>query len=108
MAHPEEPAAADAAAADNASKDEDEAVKKQFMASLGTDEVPKLEVLHQALAMTLPTWDLCLCYISDVTLVAMRPAGWLLSSEESLQTKDDQFCEAKRFSHAFQCSTQVL
>lgn len=47
MAHPEEPASADAAAAENASKAEDEAVKKQLMATLGTDEVPKLEVtLH--------------------------------------------------------------
>lgn len=47
MAHPEEPASADAAAAKNASKAEDEAVKKQLMATLGTDEVPKLEVtLH--------------------------------------------------------------
>ena len=45
MAHPEEPAAANAGAADNASKDEDEAVKKQLMASLGTDQVPKLEVI---------------------------------------------------------------
>ena len=45
MAHPEEPAAAEVGAAVNASKDEDEAVKKQLMASLGTDEVPKLEVL---------------------------------------------------------------
>ena len=54
MAHPEEPAAADAGAADNASKDEDEAVKKQLMASLGTDEVPKLEVLPHAHVVPLP------------------------------------------------------
>ena len=52
MAHPEEPAAADAVAADNASKDEDEAVKKQLMASLGTEEVPKLEVLPHDQVMT--------------------------------------------------------
>ena len=44
MTHPEEPGAADAGATDTASKDEDEAVKKQLIASLGTDEVPKLEV----------------------------------------------------------------
>ena len=45
MAHPEEPAAADAAAGDSSSKGEDEAIKKQLMESLGADEVPKLEVL---------------------------------------------------------------
>ncbi|DBB00800.1 TPA: hypothetical protein ACH3X1_000730 [Trebouxia sp. C0004] len=45
MTHPEEQGTADAAAADTASKDEDEAVKKQLIASLGTDEVPKLEAL---------------------------------------------------------------
>ena len=44
VSHPEEPATADAAGADTASKDEDEAVKKQLMASLGSDEVPQLEV----------------------------------------------------------------
>ena len=44
MNHPEEPAAADAGAANTASKDEDEAVKKQLMASLETDQVPPLEV----------------------------------------------------------------
>ena len=44
MSHPEEPAASDASAADTASKDDDEAVKKQLMASLGTDDVPQLEV----------------------------------------------------------------
>ena len=44
MAHPEEPAAADAAAGDSSSKGEDEAIKKQLMESLGADEVPKLEV----------------------------------------------------------------
>ena len=44
MTHPEEPGAAAAGATDTASKDEDEAVKKQLIASLGTDEVPKLEV----------------------------------------------------------------
>lgn len=44
MAHPEEPAAADAAAGDSTSKGEDEAIKKQLMESLGSDEVPKLEV----------------------------------------------------------------
>lgn len=44
MAHPEDPAAAGAGAADPASKADDEAVKKQLMASLGTDELPKLEV----------------------------------------------------------------
>lgn len=49
MAHPEEPAAADAGAADIASNNEDEAVKKQLMASLGTNEVPKLEVLPPCL-----------------------------------------------------------
>ncbi|KAL0033594.1 hypothetical protein WJX79_006288 [Trebouxia sp. C0005] len=45
MTHPEEPGAADAGATDTASKDEDEAVKKQLIASLGTDEVPKLEAM---------------------------------------------------------------
>ena len=44
MAHPEDPAAAGAGAANPASKADDEAVKKQLMASLGTDEIPKLEV----------------------------------------------------------------
>ncbi len=44
MTHPEEPGAAAAVATDTASKEEDEAVKKQLIASLGTDEVPKLEV----------------------------------------------------------------
>ena len=55
MAHPEEPASADAAAAENASKAEDEAVKKQLMATLGTDEVPKLEVTLQPVAVLEPT-----------------------------------------------------
>ncbi len=51
MSHSEEPVAADAGATDAASKDEDEAVKKQLMASLGTDELPKLEVfMHQYLS----------------------------------------------------------
>lgn len=53
MAHPEEPASADAAADENASKAEDEAVKKQLMATLGTDEVPKLEVLLHAWGLSL-------------------------------------------------------
>lgn len=51
MTHPEEPGAADAGATDTASKDEDEAVKKQLIASLGTDEVPKLEVGLPACSM---------------------------------------------------------
>lgn len=45
MSHPEEPAAADAAAGDSSSKGEDEAIKKQLMDSVGADEVPRLEVL---------------------------------------------------------------
>ena len=42
--HPEQPGIAAAAPTDNAAKDDDEAVKKQLIASLGSDEVPKLEV----------------------------------------------------------------
>ena len=50
MAHPEDPATAGAEAAVSASKDEDEAVKKQLTASLGTDDIPKLEVCFSAVA----------------------------------------------------------
>ena len=42
--HPEQPGTAAAAATDSAAKDDDEAVKKQLIASLGSDELPKLEV----------------------------------------------------------------
>ena len=44
MSHPEEPGNADTGSADTTSKDEDEAIKRQLMASLGSNEVPKLEV----------------------------------------------------------------
>ena len=60
VSHPEEPATADAAGADTASKDEDEAVKKQLMASLGSDEVPQLEVcLPVCMAAACSKWVIC-------------------------------------------------
>ena len=78
MTHPEEPGAAAAGATDTASTEEDEAVKKQLIASLGTDEVPKLEVGLPACSiicslyylfmvlLTVPTL-LCCCFVSPAT-----------------------------------------
>lgn len=66
MTHPEEPGAAAAGATDTASKEEDEAVKKQLIASLGTDEVPKLEVGLPACSCLSVICNLC--YLSVVLL----------------------------------------
>ncbi len=85
MTHPEEPGAADAGAMDTASKDEDEAVKKQLIASLGTDEVPKLEVGLSACSMVarnlqfvLPLFGTVDCaYIAAAVLCHLQPVSLL-------------------------------
>ncbi len=73
MTHPEEPGAAAAGATDTASKDEDEAVKKQLIASLGTDEVPKLEVKLSACSKGARNlqFELPLCGIFDCAGIAL-------------------------------------